>query len=127
MTEPTEEGVETPLDIYTGTKIDPSVKVFTDVDLSKMPVFKTTQVAEVFFQRSGPWLRWLEREKFFVDPDTGVKLHIPRDPETHIKLWSLKEIEELADILYRNGRINPQQVLVATIIMRYVAIGWGVL
>jgi len=62
-----------------------------------------------FFDKSVPWVRWCERMNYFQRED-GTLIEpartTPRRAENGYRKYSLKDIAEMAESLFRKNKIN---------------------
>jgi hypothetical protein len=111
--------------------LDPSLPVVEHLDLSEwdqLPVFSTQQVAQIFFQRSAAWIRWVDRRGLLYHDSTGRKVTVTRlgDPDNGMKRYSLSDVETTARILHQNRQISTSRLQIALQIIHLIAVGYGV-
>lgn len=104
--------------------IDPSAMMLADVDVSKVPVFRTRQVAIIFFQKSPGWLRWRDRQGFFVSENFHCE---PARNDQNTRFYTLADIEVLAHAFDEHGIIDAMHLEITLHIIRLIAIGYGVI
>lgn len=142
--------------VVTDARIDPSHRLLEGKDTSAVPKFTVSEAAKVFFGKSPHWMRWRERNAWFVvdgDPNCD-HLHLGgggQGSETHSRVvdgfctkcggrevgttrtaagarqYSLSDIEEMAHALAQRGAISGEQLKTALEIVAGIARLYGYL
>jgi hypothetical protein len=66
-------------------RIDPDKFMFESIDTSEKPVFTVSEAAKFFFARTAHWMRWRERNLFFLLGDDPTCEHHEKKPKTIVK------------------------------------------
>jgi len=84
------------------------------------PTFTIAQVAQVFFARSGDWIRYLEglgEEALMLDG----KILEPRRTISGSRYYTLSDVEKMAHALLQNQRIDVMQFIAVIELVRWMA------
>ena len=104
-------------------RLDPNEPMFAHVDLSKLPTWRTGEVAKSFFHKSTAWMRWHERNGHLASVN-GEDL-TPR-AATGAREYTLADIERVAHNLFDHARIDLNTLHLVLAECRLKALGWGV-
>ena len=82
--------------------------MFEGVNMDAGPFFATSTVSKVFFNRTGYWMRW--RERIGSTTLDGVAVE-PRRSASHIRQFTLADIERIAHALREEGVLDAGQLV----------------
>ena len=98
--------------------------ILEGIDVDKQPVYTVSEVAKVFFGKSPHWIRWREKNDFFVLD--GEQVGGSRTPEG-ARRYTLSDIEKMAHALAGREAINGAQLTNALMMVQTSARIWGYL
>jgi len=76
------------------------------------PTLKVSEAAK-FFDKSVPWMRWVEGRPGLLVREDGSKIEIartePRRAKQGYRKYTYRDIADIADALYRNKKLDKAQ------------------
>lgn len=109
--------------------VNPNEPILEGVDVSLGPTFSTKELGVFFFQRSGSWIRWLDRRGLLNRDALGREVHPQRDGnETNgRRQYTLADVEMTARILHQNAIIPATRLQITLQLVHLVALGYGLI
>lgn len=110
--------------VVTDVRLPADHMILDGIDVSEGPHYTVSEVAKVFFGKSAHWVRWREREGFFVLD--GEEVGSQRS-QSGARRYDLADIEKIAHALADKNAINGGALTNALIMVQANARIWGYL
>lgn len=106
--------------VVTDVRLDADKFMLDGIDVTEAPVFTVSEVAKIFFGRTGYWIRWLETNKpesFLLD---GVRVANSRTPKGS-RIYTLGDVEQMTHAFAAGGHINGAQAANSLLVVQTIA------